>query len=58
MKKDTRSDLKRNEPEISWMEHDLLNIQTDHIPISLHISGSFDGNIRLNERAPPNNIEA
>jgi hypothetical protein len=36
----------------------LLNIQMDHIPINRHMSGSFDGNMRLNDRAPPNNIEA
>lgn len=36
----------------------LLNIQMDHIPISLHMSGSFDGKRRLKDRTPPNNIEA
>lgn len=36
----------------------LLNIQMDHIPISLQMSGSFDGNTRLKERAPPNSMEA
>lgn len=40
------------------VEHNLLNIQMDHIPISLHISGSLDGKRRLKDRAPPNNIEA
>ena len=29
----------------------------DHIPINLQMSGSFDGNIRLKERAPPNSME-
>lgn len=38
--------------------HNLLNIQMDHIPINLQMSGSFDGNMRLKERAPPINIEA
>lgn len=36
----------------------LLNIQIDHIPISLHMSGSLDGKMRLKDRAPPSNIEA
>lgn len=35
----------------------LLNIQMDHIPINLQISGSFDGNRRLNDRTPPTSIE-
>lgn len=30
----------------------------DHIPISLQMSGSVDGNMRLKDRAPPINIEA
>jgi len=29
----------------------------DHIPINLQMSGSFDGNTRLKERAPPNSME-
>lgn len=36
----------------------LLSIQIDHIPISLQMSGSFEGNMRLNDKAPPNNIDA
>lgn len=43
---------------IDHSKHNLLNIHTDHMPISLQMSGSFDGNMRLNERAPPSNIEA
>lgn len=39
------------------MGENLLNIQMDHIPINLQMSGSFDGNIRLKDKAPPNNIE-
>jgi hypothetical protein len=35
----------------------LLNIQMDHIPINLQMSGSFDGKMRLKERAPPNNMQ-
>lgn len=38
-------------------EQNLLNIQMDHIPINLHMSGSLDGNKRLNESAPPNNMQ-
>lgn len=38
-------------------ENNLLNIQIDHIPISLHMSGSFEGNKRLKDKAPPNNME-
>lgn len=40
------------------MDKYLLNIQMDHIPINLQMSGSFDGNTRLNKRAPPNNTDA
>lgn len=40
-----------------WIKYDLLNIQMDHIPINLHMSGSFDGNRKLKERAPPNSID-
>lgn len=35
----------------------LLNIQMDHIPINLQMSGSSEGNMRLKDKAPPNNIE-
>lgn len=36
----------------------IVNIQIDHMPISLHMSGSFDGNTRLKERTPPRSIDA
>ncbi|CAN0921318.1 Phosphatidylserine decarboxylase proenzyme 2 [Linum grandiflorum] len=39
------------------MEIDLLNIQIDHMPINLQRSGSFEGNIRLKDRAPPISID-
>lgn len=35
----------------------LLNIQMDHIPINLQMSGSSEGNMRLKDKAPPSNIE-
>lgn len=38
--------------------HNVLNIHMDHMPISLQMSGSFDGNKRLKDRAPPSNIDA
>ena len=38
-------------------KENLLNIQIDHIPISLHKSGLFEGNKRLKDKAPPNNME-
>ena len=31
------------------MEHILLNIQMDHIPVSLQMPGSFDENIKLKD---------
>lgn len=40
-----------------WGEQNLLNIQMDHIPINLHMSGSLDGNKKLNESAPPSNMQ-
>lgn len=38
--------------------YNVLNIHMDHMPISLQMSGSFDGNKRLKDRAPPSNIDA
>jgi hypothetical protein len=36
----------------------LLNIQMDHIPMSLQMSGSLEGKTRLKDRAPPASMEA
>lgn len=45
--------------DINWkVGRNLLNIQMDHIPINLQMSGSLEGNMRLKDKAPPNNIDA
>lgn len=44
--------------QLSSVGNNLLNIQMDHMPINLHMSGSFEGNTILKDRTPPSSMEA